>query len=117
MVLLLVLGLSLVTPLLASGAADASVPACCRRSGRHHCTMHTGVEVGGQGPVLQTNDGSCPYCPRFAPAVHLHVFTVAFMGTDATPLASHPAGLVQTECRWRIARDRSRQKRGPPTLL
>jgi hypothetical protein len=31
------------------------------------------------------------------------------------PPFAHPAGVVQTESKWRIARDRSRQKRGPPS--
>jgi hypothetical protein len=44
---------------------------------------------------------------------------VAF-GQSASVLASlvtHPAGVAQTESKWRISHDRSRQKRGPPSLL
>jgi hypothetical protein len=38
-VLLLLTALLPLQPLIASAQADASLPACCRRSGAHHCMM------------------------------------------------------------------------------
>lgn len=32
-------------------------------------------------------------------------------------LTAHPAIQAQTEAKWRVARERSRHKRGPPSLL
>jgi hypothetical protein len=32
-------------------------------------------------------------------------------------VVSHPAGIAQTEARYRVNFNRSRQKRGPPSLL
>ncbi|HEU5022445.1 MAG TPA: hypothetical protein VFT60_11150 [Bryobacteraceae bacterium] len=54
--LLVVISLSLVSPVLAS-AAKSDLPACCLRNGKHHCEM--GAEVSTQGkPGLRAN---CPY--------------------------------------------------------
>lgn len=66
---------------------DAALPACCRRSGAHHCTMNaggmaaaTGVAAGAT-PILQLPQ-QCPYYPhcvtvRNAP---VHALTVASLG-------------------------------------
>lgn len=56
----------------------------------------------------------CPFAPGSFVVPHIgsyaiHATSLAF----AMPM-SHPAGITQTESKWRIARDRSRQKRGPP---
>lgn len=58
----------------------------------------------------------CPYCPATLPAWH-HQDTFAAPAAQAifAELLSHPSGTVQTESKRRISRDRSRQKRGPPT--
>jgi hypothetical protein len=57
----------------------------------------------------------CPYAPGVFTVSHVQVFTAPTAVAVFASLVSHPAGLAQTESRWRIARDRSRQKRGPPS--
>ena len=104
MLLLLLVGLPLTTPLFALGAtARTGVPACCRRSGQHHCAM--GAEESGRAD----RQGA-----MHAPAGPLDVFTVSHAGALYAAVVSHPASVTQSECKWRMARDRSRQKRGPP---
>jgi hypothetical protein len=57
----------------------------------------------------------CPYCPRAMTAVHPGAMSPADYSSVLVSPASHPSGVAQTESKRRIARDRSRQKRGPPS--
>jgi hypothetical protein len=59
----------------------------------------------------------CPYYPGAVTAPHGTVFTLPIAEAVFAALVSHPSGLAQTESKYRISRDRSRQKRGPPTLF
>jgi hypothetical protein len=111
--------LPLIAPLLSSGAAAQSgVPACCRRDGKHHCmggmTMATyaSQEQGFHAPRM-----ACPYQQRAVNATHHELSALTFTpDTHITRLQS-PTALAQVECLRRIAFDRGRQKRGPPSLL
>jgi len=115
--LLLLIGFPLISPLLAQGnTSDSRLPACCRRNGKHHCMMgqverasvaNGRIEVGAQPE-------KCPYCPSsIATAVHNPLALAATARVFGT-LDTLPAVVAQTESEWRIARERSRQKRGPP---
>jgi len=57
----------------------------------------------------------CPYYPRAMTATHAGVMSPAAYSSILASPASHPSGVAQTESKRRIARDRSRQKRGPPS--
>jgi hypothetical protein len=54
--LLVVISLSLVSPVLAS-AAKSNLPACCLRHGKHHCAMAAEISTHG-GPGLRD---ACPF--------------------------------------------------------
>jgi hypothetical protein len=56
----------------------------------------------------------CPYCPSALVATHSELLALPVASAVFASLVSHPAGVAQTELMWRISRDRSRQKRGPP---
>ena len=132
--LLLACVLPCVTPLFALGrGAEWKLPLCCRRNGAHHCAMHT--EEPGRTTALDGNvphdsnvqDGNvpqlkalmdrCPYCPATIASAHPHHAYGPPQGeAQAAVTFSHPAGIVQSESRRRVARDRSRQKRGPPSV-
>ena len=118
--LLAVFSLPLITPLLALGAAgDLSLPACCRRSGKHHCMMaaaNTG-ESSQHSHTLTTIPEKCPYAPGLLAATHPDVLSVPSNHVLIAAVISQTSGVAQTESKWRISRDRSRQKRGPPSLL
>lgn len=118
--LLVLLGLSILSPLLSVGAADdASVPACCRRNGKHHCLMsmtqrHQAVERDTHIGVIPEK---CPYTPYLTFGVRLpDLGLIATASAVFGELVSHPSVAPQTESKWRIARNRSRQKRGPPSI-
>ena len=120
--LLALFGLPFVSPLFAlSGDAEGSLPACCRRGGAHHCAMMMGDRgddgfTRGCGSVLRRR--SVLTVRGLVSSVHRDVMSMPVQADGLfASLMTHPAGVAQTESKWRISRDRSRQKRGPPSLL
>ncbi len=113
----------LIAPALSSGAmGQSTLPACCRRGGKHHCMMSPEMRA----LMLGEQDGStrvgtppeqCPYRQHSLAASHLQVFTSRAAATHPAFLLRQPSVAKQAECLRRIAFDRSHQKRGPPTLL
>jgi hypothetical protein len=94
--------------------SESSLPACCRRDGKHHCAM---MEKETAGPSWRTVTRKCPLFPKSA---------VAFFTDQAAPpaashfagwIASHPVNKAQTEVLYRISHSRTRQKRGPPSFV
>ena len=117
--LLLLFSFPLISPVLALAASsDANLPACCRRNGVHHCVMKTQqTESSGPGISLSAIRQRCPAYPAVITSVQhrdlwLHAVSLIF-----AEIVSHPSIKVQTEARARVAFDRSRQKRAPPTDL
>lgn len=117
--LLVVFGLSIVSPLFALSGMDATrLPVCCRRDGKHHC-MENMADRGNSirsGTQFSPPAEKCPYYPSALVPAHSELLALPVADAVCASLVSHPAGVVQTESMWRISRDRSRQKRGPPAL-
>jgi hypothetical protein len=110
-------GLPLVSPLLALGAtSNAGLPACCRRNGKHHCvvSMTERSKILAHGTQISGPIEKCPYCPTAVAVTHHDLLAIGKSESVFASLVTRPAGRVQTESKWRISRDRSRQKRGPP---
>ena len=118
--LLLLLMLPLASPLFAASTADAEIPVCCRRDGKHHCMMAkvakslTGDSAKAETATLQER---CPYNLATPAAVNLpfvpdEIQTRVFADTVSNPVCPAP-----TEAHRRIVFDRSHQKRGPPLLI
>ena len=113
--------LPLLAPLLAFGqSTESGLPACCRRSGKHHCAMSMAEKSQAAAqdtvPKWTAPTERCPYCPAsFAPGHYQETFAAPPAQAFYADVSSHPAGVAQTECKRRISRDRSRQKRGPPS--
>ncbi|MGA3053808.1 MAG: hypothetical protein ABSD63_06350 [Candidatus Korobacteraceae bacterium] len=102
--LLVLLCAGLALPMLL--ARESGVPACCRRSGKHHCGMLP------QGDGFRTVTANCPY-HRFT-ALTSHSTT---LGTAATALSVNLGGensiaLASPDLPLRVAGNA--QKRGPP---
>jgi hypothetical protein len=98
------------------GASDEdSLPACCRRSGRHHCEMLGEAPAGdkGAGAIRE----KCPYSPAALSIVVLPSFAPSTSAAIFAGVVRHASVAPQTEARRRISFDRARQKRGPPSLL
>jgi len=116
--------LPMIAPMISTGAtAESMLPACCRRDGKHHCMMSAAAraimlgETNDEAMRAGTPPEQCPYRQRSLVAVHLQVFTPAATATRSAFLLRAPSAAAQAECLRRISFDRSRQKRGPPSLL
>jgi hypothetical protein len=118
--LLAIFGLPLFAPLAASAApGKAGLPACCRRNGRHHCAMNlrTDGALAHHAPGLRAPAERCPYYPTQTTTTPSNFLAMTPAHAIFAELVSHPANHAQTQSRWRIARDRARQKRGPPSPI
>lgn len=113
--LLFLFSCALAAPLFASDA-DAHLPACCRRDGKHHCAMNM-VAAASNGFAIKQVSERCPYFPRSTAALQNQTFSPGFRQVFASSLIAVPNCIAQTEARYRLAWSRSRQKRGPPTIL
>jgi hypothetical protein len=102
----------------ATGQSESNLPACCRRNGKHHCMMSASEkrEAASTKPEFRSPLDKCPYTPGTVVTSRHHADGLAASSVVYAELLSHPSVRPQTESKWRIARDRSRSKRGPPSL-
>ena len=116
--LLLLVGFSfpLIAPALTAPPDESTLPACCRRAGAHHCAMG---DVTAVVPARSHSIAAkCPCCPFGRVALTLPHAFAALSATPSAALAAGPAIPVRdAEAGYRISADRTRHKRGPPTLL
>ena len=68
-------------------------------------------------PSFHAPTEKCPFYPGAVAAAHPSLGLVSTADAVFAAMRSHPAVVAQTESLWRIARDRSRCKRGPPVTL
>lgn len=114
--LLALFSFPLALPMLRADAAS-SLPSCCRREGKHHCSMDSGSAETPSGVALRALH---PKCSSYAAASTVPGSYVALLKNSLSIGASllrYPSIEAQTEARYRISFSRSRQKRGPPALL
>jgi hypothetical protein len=113
--LLAVFSLSLISPVVFA-SSDAKLPACCTRTGKHHCNSMSAAADLSDGPALHARQ-QCPAYPKGgAVPVHSNAVLHSTSRTFFAAIQSHPAVHAQTEARYRTSFSRSRQKRGPPIL-
>ena len=97
---------------------ESSLPACCRRDGKHHCAMMAAVRSPSQDQT--TVRGAADLCPYrsilFRPAAPHALGVPARSAYCAQPI-SYPAAILQTVLQARISEARSHHKRGPPLFL
>lgn len=96
-------------------AAGAHLPACCRRNGAHRCTLMQ-TDSSSATKVSQISQ-RCPAYPAVVVQMHHRDWNLQATSLIFGEIVSHPAVHRQTEARARVALDRSRHKRGPPTQL
>jgi hypothetical protein len=113
-VLVVLFGSLTVMPLFAN-SSESALPSCCRKNGKHHCAMVAQQATSSESAVLALGS-KCPCFPHSTVATQAQVFTPATRQAVFSDLVRHPAVAPQTEARFRISQDRSRQKRGPPVL-
>jgi len=114
LLLLASFGLPVAASALALGqSSDVKLPACCRRNGAHHCAMQMGTPTGA--PAFTA---VCPHFPQ--PSTTAPSNTSAALAPPAQPVLLHLVALTAThraDTQRRISRERSRHKRGPPSIL
>jgi hypothetical protein len=118
--LLAFFGLPFMSPLFALATdVQSNAPACCRRNGAHHCLGHMTEHAGASNREIQIGAQAqkCPYSPKAVAATHPNLLATGTSSAVFAGIVSHPTGIAQTESKRRISCDRSRQKRGPPSLL
>jgi hypothetical protein len=117
--LLLLFSLPLISPVLALAAGtDANLPACCRRNGAHHCIMKLHqADSSGHGTTLSALPQRCPAYPAIATSVRHGDLSFYQASLIFAEVVTYPSIKPQTQACARVALDRSRHKRGPPTHL
>lgn len=115
--LLLLFSFSLIGPAVFA-STDSQLPECCRRSGKHHCSMRQSSEQQPSGSAFRSIPEKCPYFPA-VPIVRAHGKTALAASSHAiyASLNSQRVGQVQPATLYRVSFSRSRQKRGPPVLF
>jgi hypothetical protein len=118
--LLAFIGLPVLSPLFASTTqGEASVPACCRRNGMHHCMGSMAQQqkpANSLGVQFTAPMEKCPYCPAMPTAVVGQLlFLPPSANADFGGLSGHILGIAQTASKLHISSVHSRPKRGPPT--
>jgi hypothetical protein len=113
--LLMMFGWLLIAPFLAPDA-EANIPACCRRHGKHHCMMNRIERLGSQKRFTAVSE-KCPRFPTGLNAAHSAAFKPDTGARFYAEVVRHPACSAQTDALYHIAFARSHQKRGPPALV
>ena len=111
-VLLLLTALLPLQPLIASAQADASLPACCRRSGAHHCMLMQAMMLADSGsPTTVRPVSCCLWKLTITPAV-VAVAAAPLQLSSKPTLAEDVVALAPAFLFVRLARSRS--VRAPP---
>ena len=115
---LMFLALPLCLPL-AQLRSESSLPACCRRNGKHHCASMVRFRSSNQDqptePGFRSTTHPCPYRSMLFAPLASHAAAVPPRSSSWTQLVAYPAVIVQTVLQARISEARSHPKRGPPS--
>jgi len=114
--LLTIFGWLMIAPLFAPDA-EASLPPCCRRHGKHHCMMQMMQRLSGNQPGFTSVSEKCPCVPAVAGAIHSSKYKPEAGEQFYADVVRRPACAAQTEALYRVSFLRSNQKRGPPAPL
>lgn len=112
--LLMLFGLPFVLPLFGASAVEATLPACCRRNGKHHCMMYM---AWSQDRAFRTIREKCPYSIAPPAVLVVRSFAPSTAASVFAGITRHPAAIPQVEAQLRVSFDRARQKRGPPSQI
>ncbi|HUD23245.1 MAG TPA: hypothetical protein VMQ60_10425 [Acidobacteriaceae bacterium] len=106
----------LVLPLFAATSdSEASLPACCRSHGKHHCAMMHWMLMASSGPALTAPP--CPLFPSTTPPVRI---VTAFFSAPPLPsveLRRDPSPPAPTPLHAPNLAITSQSTRGPPSRL
>jgi hypothetical protein len=120
--LLLVLfsGLYLIPFIAAGEDTDASLPACCRTHGKHHCMMCAGAieRTAGRSdtPSFARVTEKCPYSPASPVTPRVQTLEPSLAASLFGEMVSDPVLHREAEAWARVALKGARHKRGPPAV-
>jgi hypothetical protein len=112
-VLLLLTALLPLQPLIASAQADASLPACCRRSGAHHCMLMQAMALTDSGTQTSVRPAPCPLW-KIAISPAIVAVAAAPLSLSAGPAIAEDV-VLPAEPFFVVRLTRSRSARAPPT--
>jgi hypothetical protein len=118
-VLLAIFLLPLFTPFFNLGS-ESSLPACCRRDGKHQCAMSARFRQPvlsiHSGPIVRALTPTCPHRSRLLMPLVSRVLFVPSAQAFSAPAVSYPKLNLETVRLIRLSEFRSHRKRGPPSL-
>ena len=114
--LMMVFSLTLIAPAFGPDA-DANLPPCCRRHGKHHCMMRMMERSRSSQTGFTSVSEKCPCFPVSTCAVHSANYKPETGKQIYAEVVRHPSCKPQTEALYRVSLLRSHQKRGPPPPL
>ena len=101
--------------------SESTLPACCRRDGKHRCAMfvHFRHPVLGASsePILSATIPACPYRLHWLMPPVSRAFFAPFVPVSTVLTVSCPALGLETTLLARLSDFRSHRKRGPPLLF
>ena len=112
--LLLLFNLPLLSPFFGAASAEASLPACCRRGGRHQCSMVAESAMPSSGTTVRDK---CPFTRESLAALLVVRSAISTARAVFAGIMQHASVAPQFEAQLRVSFDRAHQKRGPPTLV
>jgi hypothetical protein len=114
--LLALFSFSLLSPGFFGSDPDANLPACCRRDGKHHCSLTLGSGASQSGRGFHANNK----CPFYPPVVLTSGGSSrGYVAPSTSPVVPDNGGALRTERglstphTFRIVAHR---KRGPPSF-
>lgn len=114
--LMMIFSWTLIAPLFGP-YAEANLPPCCRRHGKHHCMMRMMERFSGNQAGFTSVSEKCPCSPASTCAVHSPTYKSETGNQVYADVVHHPSCAPQTEALYRASFLASHQKRGPPSPL
>jgi len=94
----------------------STLPACCRRDGKHHCAMMAMAEAGEDAPSLRASSPQCRYRSLLGTPMGRSIAGPPIRFAFFTETVSQSDRIVQVLVSARVSEARSHLKRGPPAL-
>ena len=106
----------LVAPLFAPDA-EASLPPCCRRHGKHHCMMQMMLALSGTLSGPRAVEEKCPCQPKGGLAAYSAIYNPEAERRSFVEAVSQPVRAARSAARCQSCFLGSHAMRGPPISL